>query len=144
VVHNGEIYNFRALARELTAAGHILHTGSDSEVIVHLFETMGEACVDRLDGIFAFAAMKDGDWLVARDPIGVKPLYYGRDAAGNLWFASELKALVDRCVSFEVFPPGHLMTKRGGLRRWYAPAWLQGSATTTADADALRPPCRPR
>jgi asparagine synthase (glutamine-hydrolysing) len=139
VVHNGEIYNFRALSRELASAGHILHTGSDSEVIVHLFETKGEACVDRLDGIFAFAAMKDNDWLVARDPIGIKPLYYGRDAAGNLWFASELKALVDNCVAFEVFPPGHLMTRRGGLRRWYAPAWLDGGAPATADPDALRP-----
>jgi len=138
VVHNGEIYNFRALARELAAAGRDCHTGSDSEVIAHLYETIGEACVERLDGIFAFAAMNGDDWLVARDPIGIKPLYYGRDAAGNYWFASELKALIDRCVAFEVFPPGHLMTRRGGLRRWYSPAWLRDEPPAPGDPEQLR------
>ncbi|WP_434419620.1 asparagine synthase B [Nannocystis pusilla] len=138
VVHNGEIYNFRALARELAARGRPCVSGSDSEVLAHLYEERGEACVAALDGIFAFAAVHGDEWLVARDPIGIKPLYYGRDRAGNLWFASELKALIDNCVSFEVFPPGHLMTRSGGLRRWYAPAWLSGEASATRDPSALR------
>jgi asparagine synthase (glutamine-hydrolysing) len=138
VVHNGEIYNYRALAQELAAAGEPCTSGSDSEVIVRLYEAIGEACVALLDGIFAFAAIHGDDWLVARDPIGIKPLYWGRDAAGNLWFASELKALVDRCVTFSEFPPGHMMTRRGGLRRWYAPAWMRDETPPPSDPAALR------
>lgn len=138
VVHNGEIYNFRALARELAAGGRHCVSGSDSEVLAHLYEARGEACVEALDGIFAFAAVHGDEWLVARDPIGIKPLYYGRDRAGNLWFASELKALIDNCVSFEVFPPGHLMTRSGGLRRWYAPGWLRGEPGAAGDSSQLR------
>ena len=141
VVHNGEIYNYPTLAKELASAGCPCQTGSDSEVIAILYEAIGEACVALLDGIFAFAAFHGDDWLVARDPIGVKPLYWGRDAAGNLWFASELKALVDRCETFSEFPPGHLMTRRGGLKRWYKPAWMRDApplpgdpGTTPADA----------
>jgi asparagine synthase (glutamine-hydrolysing) len=138
LVHNGEIYNCRALARELAAAGRPSRSGSDSEVLTLLYEASGEGCVARLDGIFAFAGMHGDDWLVARDPVGIKPLYWGRDAAGNLWFASELKALVDRCERFQEFPPGHLMTRRGGLRRWYAPAWLRDEPPPARDPAELR------
>lgn len=138
VVHNGEIYNHAQLRRDLVERGRYLVTGSDSEVLAHLYEVHGEAFVDRLDGVFAFAAMRDDDWLVARDPIGVKPLYYGRDEAGNLWFASELKALVGRCTWFKVFPPGHVYTRRGGLRRWYDRPWLGGQASYRRDAAGLR------
>ncbi|WAS91050.1 asparagine synthase B [Nannocystis punicea] len=138
VVHNGEIYNFRALAEALAATGRRCVSGSDSEVLAHLYEERGEACVEALDGIFAFAAVHGDDWMVARDPIGIKPLYYGRDRAGNLWFASELKALIDNCVSFEVFPPGHLMSRSGGLRRWYAPPWLRGEPGEPGDPAQLR------
>lgn len=138
LVHNGEIYNYRLLAQELAAAGCSLHSGSDSEVIVHLYEAIGEACVALLDGIFAFAAIKGDDWLVARDPIGIKPLYWGRDTAGNLWFASELKALADRCDTFSEFPPGHLMTRRGGLKRWYSPVWMRDDPPPPGDPAALR------
>ncbi len=142
VVHNGEVYNFRALQRELAPRGHQFHTGSDSEVLAHLYEVEGDAFVSRLDGIFAFAAIRSDergdDWMVARDPIGIKPLYYGRDAAGNLWFASELKALSDHCVWFKTFPPGHLYTRHGGLRRYYKPGWLQGAGPGQDDASGLR------
>lgn len=142
VVHNGEVYNYRALQRELAPRGRRFHTGSDSEVLAHLYAVEGEACVARLDGIFAFAAIRSDargdDWIVARDPIGVKPLYYGRDAAGNLWFASELKALCDQCVWFKTFPPGHVYTRHGGLRRYYAPGWLEGRGAGTGDARGLR------
>jgi asparagine synthase (glutamine-hydrolysing) len=138
VVHNGEIYNHAALRAGLRAAGRVFRTGSDSEVLAHLYEAHGDAFVEQLDGVFAFAAMRDDDWLVARDPIGVKPLYYGRDAAGNLWFASELKALVGRCAWFKVFPPGHVYTRRGGLRRWYERSWLEGRPDYRRDAAGLR------
>ncbi len=142
VVHNGEIYNFRALQQELAPRGCSFHSGSDSEVLAHLYAAMGDACVARLDGIFAFAAMRStdagDDWMVARDPLGIKPLYYGRDAAGHLWFASELKALRDRCVWFKIFPPGHVYTRHGGLRRYYEPAWLQGATPAREDASGLR------
>lgn len=126
LVHNGEIYNHVELRAELRAAGRTLRTGSDSEVLAHLYELRGEACVEQLDGVFAFAAIQGERWMVARDPIGVKPLYYGRDAAGNLWFASELKALSERCVWFKVFPPGHMYTRERGLQRWYNRPWLSG------------------
>jgi len=149
VVHNGEIYNFRALQRELAPRGCSFRSGSDSEVLAHLYAAMGDACVARLDGIFAFAAIRSAadadqaegagdDWMVARDPLGIKPLYYGRDAAGNLWFASELKALRDRCLWFKTFPPGHVYTRHGGLRRYYEPAWLQGARPAREDASGLR------
>jgi len=144
VVHNGEIYNFRALQEELAPRGCSFYSGSDSEVLAHLYEQLGDACVARLDGIFAFAAMRYSaagevaDWMVARDPLGIKPLYYGRDAAGNLWFSSELKALRDHCEWFKIFPPGHVYTRHGGLRRYYEPAWLRGATPDREDASGLR------
>ena len=113
VVHNGEIYNFRALARELAAAGRHCVSGSDSEVLAQLYEEHGRGLRRALDGVFAFAAVHGDDWLVARDAIGVKPLYYGRDRAGNLWFASELKALIDdACRSGVPARPSHDTQRR--------------------------------
>lgn len=138
VVHNGEIYNYRELRRDLAQRGCRFHTGSDSEVLAHLYETEGDAFVARLDGIFAFAAVRGEDWMVARDPIGIKPLYYGRDAIGNLWFGSELKALHPHCEWFKVFPPGHIYTRHGGLRRYYEPCWLRGATPAREDTSGLR------
>ena len=94
-VFNGEIYNYRELRQELEEAGHRFTTQSDTEVIVHLYEEERESCWDRLDGIFAIAlwdAKRQELWL-ARDPLGVKPLYYHADT-GRLLFGSELKALL--------------------------------------------------
>jgi asparagine synthase (glutamine-hydrolysing) len=138
VVHNGEIYNHELLRRELSEQGRRCETGSDSEVIAHLYELHAELCVHLLDGVFAFAAVSEHDWMVARDPIGVKPLYYGGDARGYLWFASELKALADRCEWYKVFPPGHVYTRRGGLRRWYQRPWLDGQPEYRREVAGLR------
>lgn len=138
LVHNGEIYNHVALRAELRAAGRSLRTGSDSEVLAHLYELRGEACVEQLDGVFALAVVQGERWMVARDPIGVKPLYYGRDAGGNLWFASELKALSERCLWFKVFPPGHIYTRERGLQRWYTRPWLSGQVNARRDVTELR------
>jgi asparagine synthase (glutamine-hydrolysing) len=101
VVFNGEIYNFRELKRELQASGHQFRTHSDTEVIVHAYEAWGEGCLQRLDGMFAFALVElpqgprgpASRVLLARDPLGIKPLYYTQ-AGGRLIFASEVRALL--------------------------------------------------
>jgi asparagine synthase (glutamine-hydrolysing) len=94
VVCNGEIYNFKTLRRALTAEGHRFATQSDCEVIVHLYEAYGDAFLSRLEGMFALALWdrRRRRLLIARDPLGIKPLYY-RVGAGELIFASEAKAL---------------------------------------------------
>lgn len=96
VVFNGEIYNYRALARELAARGHAFRTASDTEVIVHQYEEDGVDCVEALRGMFAFAAWdaRSRRLVVARDRLGIKPLYYV-EAGGRLAFASELKVLLE-------------------------------------------------
>jgi len=95
IVFNGEIYNFQALRRVLERQGHSFYTNTDTEVIVHLYEQYGEACVDRLRGMFAFALWDDHrkKLLVARDRLGIKPLFYSV-VDGRLAFGSELKVLL--------------------------------------------------
>jgi asparagine synthase (glutamine-hydrolysing) len=96
VVFNGEIYNFRELATDLARRGHRMATRSDTEVIVHAWEEWGETCVERFNGMFAFA-LWDADresLFLARDRVGEKPLYYTRTPDGLVLFASELGALV--------------------------------------------------
>ncbi len=95
VVYNGELYNFLDLRRELEAKGHLFRTATDTEVVVHAYEEWGPGCVRRFNGMFAFA-LWDGRGrrlLLARDPVGEKPLYYYRDAK-RLIFASEIKAIL--------------------------------------------------
>ncbi len=142
LVYNGEIYNYRELREELAAKGHRFQTQSDSEVIVHLYEEYGVGCLQRLRGMFAFAIW-DGEQrtlLVARDRLGIKPLYYTQ-TDGALRFASEIKALlrdgesspeldlqsIHRFLTFLYLPgdrtlfgnitklePGHYLLARGG------------------------------
>ena len=96
IVFNGEIYNYRSLMVELRQFGHQFRTSSDTEVIVHAWEQWGEQCVQRLRGMFAFALWDRRRHLLflARDRLGVKPLYYGELTDGTLAFGSELKALL--------------------------------------------------
>jgi len=133
---NGEIYNHRSLARELTES-HSFATGSDCEVIVHLYEERGADFVADLDGVFAFVLADEttGEIVAARDPIGVVPLYWGHGSDGSLWFASELKAIHDVCPRFEQFPPGHVFAD-GVLRRYYDPSWRRPDAEPTARPSA--------
>ena len=96
-IYNGEIYNYRALTAELTAAGHAFATRCDTEVLLHGWEQWGAALLPRLRGMFAFALWDRaaGTLFCARDAFGVKPLYYCRTADGTLLFASEIKAFWD-------------------------------------------------
>ena len=123
VVFNGEIYNFQELVPELEALGHIFHTRSDTEVIVHAWEAWGAACVERFRGMFAFALWdRNRETLfLARDRLGVKPLFYALLPDGQLIFGSELKALfahpglaraIDPCAVEEYFALGYVAEPR--------------------------------
>ena len=123
VVFNGEIYNYQELIPELLALGHRFHTRSDTEVIVHAWESWGEACVERFRGMFAFALWdRNRDTLfLARDRLGVKPLYYALLDDGSLLFGSELKSLlahgglrreIDPCAVEEYFALGYVAEPR--------------------------------
>ena len=123
MVHNGEIYNHQEL-RETILKEVCFQTKSDSEVIVHLYEKFGEKLTDHLDGVFAFVVVTpDGKFIAGRDPIGVKPMYWGKDAEGNLYFSSEMKCISDQCVEMKAFPPGYIMTHDKGLIPYFKPKW---------------------
>ena len=122
---NGEIYNHRAIRRRL--ASYPFQTGSDCEVILALYEEQGAAFLEELSGIFAFVLYDEREdrYLIARDPIGVMPLYMGKSADGTVYVASEMKALVDVCATITDFPPGHYLDSARGSTpiRYYDPAW---------------------
>lgn len=129
---NGEIYNHRDLRADF-AGEYQFQTGSDCEAILALYRRYGTDFIERLSGIFAFALYDEerDEFLIARDPIGVIPLYIGRDADGTLYCASELKALEGLCDEYEPFLPGHYYWSREGeMRRWYRRDWT--------DYDAVR------
>ena len=142
IIFNGEIYNYQELRRYLIGHGHIFKTQTDTETIVHLYEQLGEACVEKLRGMFAFAIWDDRNQslFLARDRVGIKPLYYSQ-TRDSLVFASEIKALladpeikpevrpsmIDRFLTFDYLPgeetlfkniyklaPGHSLTFRAG------------------------------
>lgn len=123
VVHNGEIYNHEDL-RKNELSHHKFHTTCDSEVIVHLYEEYGNDFCNKLDGVFVFMVMDNDKFIVGRDPIGVKPLYYGSDEEGRMYFASEMKAIVDQCADMKPFPPGHYYTPETGFVKYYEPEWF--------------------
>jgi asparagine synthase (glutamine-hydrolysing) len=118
IICNGEIYNFGGLRRRL-GSNHSFRTRSDTETVLHLYEEMGPKCVEELDGMFAFALFHGEEFMLARDPIGIKPLYYG-SVGGNLYFASELGAMSLAGVSeVHEFPAGHYYTPQEGFVRYY-------------------------
>lgn len=122
---NGEIYNHRELRKRYEGKYNFL-TGSDCEVILALYRDNGADFLEELNGIFAFALYDEENdfYMVARDPIGVIPLYMGTDAKGRKYFASELKALEGVCDVIEPFLPGHVYDSRTGeMRRWYSRDW---------------------
>ncbi|MCD7815181.1 MAG: asparagine synthase B [Bacteroides sp.] len=124
---NGEIYNHREI-RERSKGRYEFQTGSDCEVILALYREKGTDFLEDLSGIFAFALYDEekDDFLIARDPIGVIPLYIGRDKEGKIYCASELKALEGFCDSYEPFLPGHCyIGSEGVMKRWYTRDWMK-------------------
>ena len=127
---NGEIYNHRDI-RSRYAGKYEFQTGSDCEVILALYRDKGIHFLEELNGIFAFALYDEAkdEFLIARDPIGVIPLYIGKDADGKVYVASELKALEGFCDEYEPFLPGHYYWSREGeMKRWYTRDWFQYDA----------------
>ena len=167
VVHNGEIYNYPDLVAELEARGHRFTSHCDTEVIVHAWEEHGLGCLDRLHGMFAFAVYdrRSGELVLARDRVGMKPLYYVW-RGGRLLFASEVKALlrsewvprrpdvaaIDSYLALryvpnpgtlfegiQVLPAGHYLRWRAGqvtLRRWWDVPLSPGPYLPAAEAEA--------
>lgn len=139
---NGEIYNHQTI-RQATSAGYEYQTGSDCEVILALYRAHGIHFLEQLSGIFAFALYDEerNEYLIARDPIGVIPLYIGHDADGKTYVASELKALEGFCDEYEPFLPGHyLYSREGVMHRWYTRDWMEYDAVkgNGADINSLR------
>ena len=127
---NGEIYNHREI-RSRYKDSYKFQTQSDCEVILALYKQKGVDFVDDLNGIFGFAIydVENDDYFIARDHMGVIPLYMGWDQNGTFYVASELKALEGHCTKIELFPPGHfLSSKDGKLVQWYNRDWDEFSA----------------
>jgi asparagine synthase (glutamine-hydrolysing) len=122
---NGEIYNHRALRSSLQSE-YEFQTQSDCEIILALYKEKGVDFVDDLNGIFGFAIydVEQDSYFIARDHMGIIPLYIGWDQNGTFYVASELKALESTCTKIELFPPGHyLHSKDGEFVRWYNRDW---------------------
>lgn len=135
---NGEIYNHKAIRQQMEGE-YEFQTGSDCEVILALYQKKGIDFLEDLNGIYAFAlydATQDA-FLVARDPIGVIPLYIGHDADGTIYVASELKALEGQCEEYEPFLPGHYWwSKDGKMKKWYKRDWFDFDAVKDNGASA--------
>lgn len=138
---NGEIYNHRELEAGL-AAPYPFKTDSDCEVILALYDERGFDFLDDLNGIFAFVLYDApaGRWMIARDPIGVIPLYWGRDHGGVLHVASEMKALVPVCAEVAEFPPGHFWDSAGAAEpvRYYRRPWQEWETLQPEEPDPVR------
>jgi asparagine synthase (glutamine-hydrolysing) len=122
---NGEIYNHREI-RAITKDKYEYQTGSDCEVILALYQEKKEKFLDDLNGIFAFCLYDETEdaYLIGRDHIGIIPLYMGWDQMGNLYVASELKALEGYCSKIQEFPPAsYLYSKEGEIKRWWTRDW---------------------
>ncbi|HET7360307.1 MAG TPA: asparagine synthase B [Salinimicrobium sp.] len=123
---NGEIYNHKELEKRFEG-NYNFKTKSDCEVILALYKEKGPAFLDEMNGIFGFALydIENDAYFVARDHMGIIPLYMGWDKNGTFYVASELKALEGFCTKIELFPPGHyLHSDDGELKRWYSRDWM--------------------
>lgn len=135
---NGEIYNHRSI-RARFGDSYEFATESDCEVILALYDEMGAGFLEELNGIFAFALydIRTDSWLIARDHIGIIPLYMGWDRHGCFYVASELKALEGVCRQIQEFPPGHYLDSKTGNEpvRWYHREWTDYEAVKNNFAD---------
>ncbi len=137
---NGEIYNHQNI-RSRYVGNYEFRTGSDCEVILALYRDKGIHFLEELNGIFAFALYDEerDEFLIARDAIGVIPLYIGKDYNGLLYVASELKALEGFCDEYEPFLPGHYYWSREGeMRRWYNRDWMKYEAVKNNESSMTR------
>jgi asparagine synthase (glutamine-hydrolysing) len=124
---NGEIYNHLELRKQFEGK-YKFQTKSDCEVILALYKEKGASFLDELNGIFGFAIydVETNEYLIARDHMGIIPLYMGWDKDGTFYVASELKALEGFCTKIELFPPGHyLHSSDGQLKRWWTRDWME-------------------
>jgi asparagine synthase (glutamine-hydrolysing) len=124
---NGEIYNHRELRKQFEGK-YNFQTESDCEVILALYKEKGVHFIDEMNGIFGFAIydVEKDEYFVARDHMGIIPLYMGWDSNGTFYVASELKALEGVCTKIELFPPGHYLTSKDGqLKSWYHRDWME-------------------
>lgn len=144
LTYNGEVYNYREIWRDLEPRGHVRHSRTDSEVLLHLYAESGLAMPEKLNGIFAFAirdgrsrgrppGVEQGDVFIARDQLGVKPLYYTETSSGVL-FASELKALL-------VSPIVQRQLNLAAVHQMLAYLWTPGPDTVLAGIRKLEPGC---
>lgn len=127
---NGEIYNHKEIRKQYEGK-YAFQTGSDCEVILALYRDKGIDFLEDISGIFAFALYdeENDSFLIARDQIGVIPLYIGYDSDGKVYVASELKALEGQCERYEPFLPGHYYwSKAPGMKRWYKRDWFDYDA----------------
>lgn len=134
---NGEIYNHQSI-RERYKDSYEFQTLSDCEVILALYRDKGKDFLEDINGIFAFVLYDEetNSYLVARDHIGIIPLYMGWDVFGNYYFASELKALEGTCNKIEVFPPGHYFySQERELKKWYTRDWMTYDAVKDNKSD---------
>ncbi len=138
---NGEIYNHQRFRDELKGEYEFL-TGSDCEVILPLYRKYGPAFIEKLNGIYAFALydIEKDCFLIARDHIGIIPLYYGFDNHGRLYVASELKALEGYCSVIKCFPPGQFIYSPDGqeLQTWYRRDWMEYENVKDNPTDILQ------
>ena len=139
---NGEIYNHKELRKSLSIP-YTFKTESDCEVILALYKEHGKAFLDQLNGIFAFALYdsKTNEFLIARDHMGIIPLYMGWDQYGTFYVGSELKSLEGVCSKIELFPPGHLLTNNlEEPEQWYNRDWMSYDAVAenTTSIEELR------
>ncbi|MFC1998907.1 asparagine synthase B [Chloroflexota bacterium] len=132
IICNGEIYNFRDLRKDLVSK-YEFTTDSDTETILHLYQEKGPACVYDLDGMFAFAIFDGDDYMLARDPIGIKPLYYGY-VENNLYFSSELGAMsLAQVDEVHEFPAGYYYTNKEGFVQYYEVPPIEDHLLTDVD-----------
>ena len=135
---NGEIYNHKKLEKKLTNT-HDFQTQSDCEVLLYLFDEFGTDFLNEIDGIFAFSLYDPNskDYFIARDHMGIIPLYIGWDKNGVTYVASEMKSIETYCEKLQEFPPGHYY-KNGEFTQWYQPKWANEIPTEPVSLPKLR------
>jgi len=142
IVFNGEIYNYKDLQKELVEKGHKFSTDSDTEVLVNGYAEWGEKLLEKISGMFAFFIYdkKENNFFVARDPIGVKPLYWAKDEKANYYFASEIKSLsvLKQVKIINLFPPAHFMIG-GKLKKYFVlPTKINRDITESEAIEKIR------